>query len=365
MRDSDPLALWSTVEKQILVCPNLLACINTLIVHIGDPMNQKKKITWLIAHQPINLFLRTAEAFREKIAELTNNQFEVEICTVQEYEDKFPNPHTKDTSIANKVDPMKLLDSENIQMSQMHITEIARWHSPEFLALEMPFIFQDHDHASRVLEGAIGRKMLDELKDKSPAMGMEFTYSGGFRCIVSEKPISDLNSLNGLGFATTYNPVTVDTCEAIGAVPHTFQLNDLYVNPEFFKHEGKNSDALETTIPRYLAQFKDTNKKYMVNTKHNLFLTSIIIGTKFWSTLTEDEQAKFSEACKYASRLERKWSVEEAEAFAAKSDHSDIGVTYAELSDEDTAKFKQAVAPLYDKYREFFHAGLIDGIIKA
>jgi hypothetical protein len=24
VRDSDPLALWSTVEKQILVCPNLL-----------------------------------------------------------------------------------------------------------------------------------------------------------------------------------------------------------------------------------------------------------------------------------------------------------------------------------------------------
>jgi len=229
----------------------------------------------------------------------------------------------------------------------------------------MPFIFKDHEHAKRVLEGEIGRKMLDGLKDKSPAKGMEFTYSGGFRCIVSETPITDLASLTGLGFATTYNPVTIDTCEAIGAVPQVFAMKDLYIDPDFFKQEGSNADALETTIPRYLAQFKDTSKKYMVNTKHNLFLTSIIIGNKFLATLSEDEVAKFSEACKYASRLERKWSVEDAEAFAAKEDHSDIGVTYAELSDEDTAKFKQAVAPLYDKYRDFFYPGLIDGIIKS
>ncbi len=328
-------------------------------------MNQTRKITWLIAHEPVQLFLRTAQAFKEKIAELTDGKFEVEIYTIKEYDAKYPNKKTKDTSMSFKADPMLLLDQDDIQMSQMHITELARWHSPEFLALEMPFIFSDHDHAKRVLEGPIGRKMLDDLKDKSPAKGMEFTYSGGFRCIVSETPINDLDSLKGLGFATTYNPVTLDTCEAIGAIPQIFSMKDLYVDPDFFKQEGVGADALETTIPRYLAQFKDTSKKYMVNTKHNLFLTSIIIGNKFWDTLSQEEQQQFSEACKYASRLERKWSVEDAEAFAAKADHSDIGVTYAELSEEDTAKFKQAVAPLYDKYRDFFYPGLIDGIIKS
>lgn len=329
-------------------------------------MNQTRKITWLIAHEPVNLFLRTAEAFKEKIAELTNGKFDVEIYTLSDYEAKFPNKKVRDSSVCSKADPMTLLDSEDIQMSQMHITELARWHSPEFLALEMPFIFNDHAHAARVLEGDIGRKMLDGLKDKSPAKGMEFTYSGGFRCIVSETPINNLDGFAGLGFATTYNPVTMDTCEAIGAVPKTFAIKDMYVDPDFFKKEGADADALETTIPRYLAQFKNSTKKHLVNTKHNLFLTSIIIGNTFWESLSADEQSAFTEACKYASRLERKWSVEEAEAFAgATQRHKDIGVTYVELSAEDTAKFKQAVQPLYDKYRDFFYPGLIDGIIKS
>jgi TRAP-type C4-dicarboxylate transport system substrate-binding protein len=330
-------------------------------------MNQTKKITWLIAHEPVNLFLRTAEAFREKIAELTNNQFEVEILTYSEYENKFPKYSKKmfDSTMRSKIDPMSLLDSEEIHMSQMHITEIARWHSPEFLALEMPFIFEDHDHAARVLEGPIGRKMLDELQDKSPAKGMEFTYSGGFRCIVSKDPINNLNDMKGMEFATTYNPVTLDTCEAIGAIPKIFSIKTLYGENESFNQEGNESTALETTIPRYLAQRENSNKHNLINTKHNLFLTSIIIGNKFWNTLTNDEQTKFSEACRYASRLEREWSVEEAEEFAAKADHSDIGVTYTELSAEDIARFKQAVAPLYDKYRDFFYPGLLDGIIKS
>jgi TRAP-type C4-dicarboxylate transport system substrate-binding protein len=326
-------------------------------------MIQTKKITWLIAHEPVQLFLRTAEAFRDKIAELTDNKFEVEIYTLTEYETKFPpcSKKIRDSSQHFIADSMSLLDSNEIQMSQMHITEIARWHSPEFLALEMPFIFEDHDHATRVLEGPIGRKMLDELAEKSPARGMEFTYSGGFRCLASNVPINGLNDMQNIDWATTYNPVTVDTVEAIGAIPKSLSL------AEFIscKPDGIDSAALETTIPRYLAQFQNTIKRYLLNTKHNLFLTSIIIGNKFWATLSDSEKNHFKEACIYASRLERKWSVEEAEAFAAKKDHSNIGVTYAELSAEDTEKFKQAVAPLYNKYRDFFYPGLIDGIIKS
>lgn len=326
-------------------------------------MNHKTKITWLIAHEPVNLFLRTAEAFKEKIAELTDGKFEVEIYTLSEYEAQFAPDSKKirDESLYCKADSMSLLDSNDIQMSQMHITEIARWHSPEFLALEMPFIFQDHDHAARVLEGPIGRKMLDELAEKSPARGMEFTYSGGFRCVASNVPINNLDDMKNIEWATSHNPVAIDIVEAIGAIPKSFNLIEFVGR----KADGLDSAALETTIPRYLAQFQNTVKSYLLNTKHNLFLTSIIIGNKFWDTLSESEKIHFNQACIYASRLERKWSVEESEAFAAKKDHSDIGVTYVELSAEDTKKFKQAVAPLYDKYREFFYPGLIDGIIKS
>jgi TRAP-type transport system periplasmic protein len=326
-------------------------------------MSQTRKIRWLIAHEPVELFLRTAEAFQQKIAELTNNAFEVEIFTPSQYIEKFGKIETHPLQYIG-VDPIVDMDEGNIEMSQMHITELARWDSSEFYALELPFLFRDHDHAARVLEGEIGQGMLKKLADQSPATGLAFTYSGGFRCIVSDNPINTLDDLKNTLFATGPNPVTLDTVKAIGATPNVFNIRDFIKNAGLV--EGFEADALETTIPRYLALYKDsTSKRHLVNTKHSLFLTSIIISTKFWDSLGKDLQEKFQEACLYASRLERKWSVEDAENFAAKADHSDIGVTYTELDTADTEKFKELTKPLYEKYQDFFYPGLIDGIIKA
>jgi TRAP-type C4-dicarboxylate transport system substrate-binding protein len=324
-------------------------------------MTQTRKVRWLIAHQPINLFLRTANAFKEKIAELTNGKFDVEIFTATQYAEQYGTMH-RDRG-GKGTDPMSSMDDGDLEMSQLHITELGKHHNPDFFALELPFLFRDHDHASRVLEGPIGKKMLADLVDTSPAKGLAFTYSGGFRCIVSENKINTIKELCGVTFATTANPVAVDIVESIGCIPKTFDLGDFYKIGR--GQEGYEASALETTIPRYLAQFSDSNKKYMLNTKHNLFLTSIIIQTKFWESLTDDEQFAFQTASLYASRLERKWSVQEAEEFAAKADHTDIGVTYTELPAEETTKFKHATKAVYNKYQNFFYPGLINGIIES
>jgi TRAP-type C4-dicarboxylate transport system substrate-binding protein len=324
-------------------------------------MNQTRKIRWLIAHEPADLFLRTANAFSEKLTELTNGKYEVEIFTASEYANRNSIPRDPQT---HQADPMVLLDNGDIELSQLHITELARWHSPDFYALELPFLFRDHDHASKVLEGEIGQTMLNELTDRSPARGLAFTYSGGFRCVASREKIENLDGLKGINFGTNGSPVAVDTVEAVGAVASTFRIRDYKLG---LSNEGEAADALDTTIPRYLSQELaiKTGKKYLLNTKHSLFLTSIIVGNEFWNSLDQATKDQFNEACIYASRLERNWSVTEAEEFAKKLDHSDTGTVYSELAEADQEKFKTLVQPLYDKYRHFFRPGLVDRIIQS
>jgi TRAP-type C4-dicarboxylate transport system substrate-binding protein len=257
---------------------------------------------------------------------------------------------------------MMELEEGNIEMSQLHISELGQYHNQDFYALELPFLFRDHDHAAQVFEGSIGQNLLASLASRSPALGLAFTYSGGFRCIASENKITSLNNIHGLKFATGTNPITIDTVEAIGAVADPFPIKD---HARKFIQEGWNADMVETTIPRYLAQFQGTSKRHLTNTKHNLFLTSIIVGNKFWASLSTEEQSAFREASLYASRLERQWSVEDAENFAAKGDHSDIGVEYSEITEEQTAELKAKTAPLYAKYADFFTPDLVDGIIRS
>jgi TRAP-type C4-dicarboxylate transport system substrate-binding protein len=258
--------------------------------------------------------------------------------------------------------PMQEIDSGNVEMSQLHIAELGKYHNPDFFAFELPFLFRDHDHAASVFEGEIGKGLMSGLSDHSPARGLAFTYSGGFRCVASENEITSIDDFKGLKFTTGVNPITIDTVNAIGAIPDISPVAD---HAKKINAEGDNADALETTIPRYLAQFQGTGRKSnLLNTKHSLFLTSIIISNKLWESLDVITRVAFQEASLHASRLERKWSVEDAVNFASTADKQFEG-TYKELSTEETDKFKKLTAPLYNKYADFFSPNLVDGIIKS
>ena len=327
-------------------------------------MNKPQKIRWLIAHEPVELFLRTAEAFAEKLAELTDNKFEVEIYTPSHFIERVKQLNMSSQFFQINNGPIVAMDNGEIEMSQLHSSELATWHDSDFYVVDLPFLFKDHAHATRVFEGEIGQGMLSRLADTSPATGLAFTYSGGYRCVASDSEIKSLVDLQGKTFATCISPISIDIVKSIGAIPDAIPLADHNVIYQNTKHKV---DSLETTIPRYKALFqgKNNTKKFILNTKHTLFITSIIISTKFWNSLDQETQDAFREASLYSSRLERQWSVNEAEEFAAQNDHSDIGVTFAELDEVETEKFKELTKPLYEKYKDFFYPGLVDGIIKS
>ena len=48
-----------------------------------------QKITWVLAHEPYDLFLRAAEAFSKEVSEKTNGAFEIEVLGLSEYNAKY------------------------------------------------------------------------------------------------------------------------------------------------------------------------------------------------------------------------------------------------------------------------------------
>ena len=154
-------------------------------------MSKITKIRWVIAHEPIELFLRAAKDFQDSInAQQSAEVLDIEIMTLSEYSQKYNN------GIAvTKHDLLDLMEAGKIEMSQMYTTWLAERYEHDMLALEMPFIFEDHEHATRVLEGEVGKFLLDKITEKSNIRGMAFTYSGGFRNVLSTKNITTLKDL--------------------------------------------------------------------------------------------------------------------------------------------------------------------------
>jgi TRAP-type C4-dicarboxylate transport system substrate-binding protein len=154
-------------------------------------MSKTTKIRWVIAHEPLDLFERAAVDFQNLVNEAQSaEKIEVEVMTLKQYSERY-----NDGVEVTKHDLLDLMDQGKIEMSQMYTTWLAEDIEHDMLALEMPFIFEDHEHATRVLEGEVGEELLSKITEKSNVRGMAFTYSGGFRNIIVNKPVTGLDDL--------------------------------------------------------------------------------------------------------------------------------------------------------------------------
>lgn len=309
-----------------------------------------KTIRWVIAHEPIDLFLRAAERFKAQVLEQTNGALDIEILSLTEYSNKYNNGEK-----VTKHDLLRLMEEGVVEASQMYTTWLGDWNK-DMYALDMPFLFRDHDHADKVLEGEIGQSLLDGLKAQSPVQGLAFTYSGGYRVIPSEKELDTVAAFRGMNIRTSKSPVAVDTFKALGAnVVDSVELEEMNE-----AHSAGIIDGGESTYVRVLP-LKQAEQFGTVNdTAHSLFLTSIIVGKEFYAGLDENTQKVLKDAALDAARLERKESVEQIDGIVDQCKAQ--GIKIVKMAEDETVKFKQATAHLYDKYMTVFSDNIIKKI---
>ena len=309
----------------------------------------KQKIKWLLFHEPAELFIRTAEDFQKHLDKLTNNKYEIEILTLAEYQDKY-----YDGLIC---DPFTELKEGRIQVSQIFSDILGDFDATDFYALSMPYLFKDHDHASRVFEGKIGKDLFEHLYQKTKVRGLSYTYSGGYRCTASDTPIRSIKDFAGKSYLRWRNPVHADMIDIIGA--KKVHETDADVSWE-------KVNMTQTTFPRYHADTKKS-QKYVADTKHSMYLTTILLSDDFWNSLTTEDQDHMRTAGLYASRTERIKSVADAEEIkTSKNKQKELGIEEViEWSDEEIEKLSNLLSPLYKKYDKFFGKDILNRIKKA
>jgi TRAP-type C4-dicarboxylate transport system substrate-binding protein len=300
-----------------------------------------KKITWLIAHEPRHLFERTANAFADKVKELTGGEVVVEPMSAAEYQAINPDFNQKNVS-----DLFQALEDGKVQMSQTQVHQFARYDT-NYRVFDLPYLFRDHDHATSVLEGEIGMAMNERLAKKSHMRGLAFTYSGGFRVFGSNELVASPRDLMGKRIRVNGNPINSDFVSAAGGDPKQM------FSYGYDEIEAGELDVAETTYIRFLG-------KYVLKTEHNMFLTTIVISNQLWDSLTASEQEAFSQAAIEAGRLERVWSVEDAEEFERNCKQNNVTIT--EVSAEDREYFRSLSHEIYEKWEPKFLTGLVDTI---
>jgi TRAP-type C4-dicarboxylate transport system substrate-binding protein len=310
----------------------------------------KHHIRWVIAHEPIGLFLKAAERFSKEVNEKTNGAFNIEVLSLTDYAEKY-NGGKRIT----KHDLLDLINSGAIEMSHIYTTWLADYNK-DLHALDLPFLFQDHEHADRVLEGDIGTELLAGVTKNSNVRGLSFTYSGGYRIVPAKSAIRNLDDFAGLNLRTSRSPVAVETFKAVGAnpMPH-IELEEM--------NEAADAGVIDSGESTYVRIFplKQNESFGVVNdTKHSLFLTSIIANEDFYNSFDAETKAILQEAALNTAREERRESVRDLPQIIAECEKNNIPVV--ELTSEAEAKFKSLSKGVYDKFKDYFTPGLVQRI---
>jgi TRAP-type C4-dicarboxylate transport system substrate-binding protein len=309
-----------------------------------------KHVKWVIAHEPIGLFLKVAERFAKEVNEKTNGMFNIEVLSLTDYTNKY-NGGKKITKDAL----MDLVDTGAIEMSHIYTTWLADYNK-DLHALDLPFLFRDHDHADRVLEGSIGTELLAGVSKQSNIKAMSFTYSGGYRVVPANFRADTVEAWQGKTVRTSRSPVAVETFKLLGAEPKE------HIALEEMNAAAKAGliEAGESTYVRVFPLQQNEAFSVVNDTAHSLFLTSIIVNQDFFKQFDQETQEIMATAAFNAARQERRESVADIPNILAECEAK--GVEVVKMSATEEQKFKEVTSSVYEKFADYFTPGLVKKI---
>jgi TRAP-type C4-dicarboxylate transport system substrate-binding protein len=157
---------------------------------------------------------------------------------------------------------------------------------------------------------------------------------------------------------TNRNPVAQETMRVLGADIFVCETEDTRAHIIEGDCEGG-----ETVYSRIYPLGQNEVSKTVLDTKHSLFLTTMIMRDDFWSTLSPEVQAVIKDAAIKAGRREREVTIEDGET--ARQQLLKDGIDVVDLTSEERADWKTKAQSVYEKFEPTFTPGLIDKIKKA
>ena len=184
-------------------------------------------------------------------------------------------------------------EKEMIEQAQVGALQIARISLgpmgplvPELNAFNLPYVFRDEAHMTKVVTGPIGDEMLKKLSDhpNSNLIGLAW-MTGGVRNVYSKKPVKSMDDLKGQKIRMMGNPIFVDTMNAMGgngvAMGFDQLINGLQTGVV---------DGAENNEPSYVSGQHYRYAKYYSLTGHLIIPEILVYSKRSWQALSKEDQ---------------------------------------------------------------------------
>jgi tripartite ATP-independent transporter DctP family solute receptor len=204
--------------------------------------------------------------------------------------------------------------------------------SKEMALWDTPFLFNTAEEADAVLDGPIGKKVIDKLPGKG-LVGLVY-WENGFRNLTNNKrPITKAEDLDGIKLRVMQNPVYLESFKTLGANAIPMAFSEL-----FSALETKAVDGQENPYNTILSSKFYEVQKYVTATNHVYSPWIVMASKKWWDALSKDEQKVLMQAAEKSRAFERKDTRDEAAR--ALGELQAKGMQFNKLQPSETAKLR-------------------------
>lgn len=260
----------------------------------------------------------------EIFSQLTNGKYEIEV---------FPN---------ELLGPQR----ETLEQVQYGIIEMAVMGNPNvssfedgFLTFEMPFLFDDLQHQKYFFENSPLVPELFQSIDQYNFTILTY-FTAGTRNMYAKKPIRNLKDLKGMKIRTAESDTYAKMMTALGGAATPMSFGEVFTAIQSGVVDGaENNEASYANTKHYEIA------PYYSFTRHLIVPDYLVINTKLYNALPDEDRAALHQAVQEAAAYEVElWEKDAAERLEKVKQG---GATIVE--DVNALELQQAVKPLHEE----------------
>lgn len=257
--------------------------------------------------------------------------------------------------------------AEQVQAGTLQIasvtTAVMQNFVPEASIMDMPFIFPNRATAYATLDDEELQKKFFSYFPAKGFIAIGWTENEIRDFTNNKRPIHTPEDIKGLKVRVMNSPIYLDTFKQLGASPVGIPFPETYNALQTGVIDAQENPILTSV----LMKFTEVNK-YVTLTQHSVTECVIVVSVDYWDSLSDADKQIFKDAAKVAIDVNRTVNAElhlklpktnmSIDEYAKQN-----GIEIVRLSDEERARFREAMHPVWDKYREKIGKDLFDFVL--
>lgn len=211
-----------------------------------------------------------------------------------------------DGQLGSEREVVELLQIGSVAITKVSAATMSNF-VPDYNVFGIPYLFRDKQHMFETLEGSIGKSIL-EKGEKFWLRGLCYYDAGSRSFYTSSKAVRTPEDLKGLKIRVMNNQMAINMVNSLGGSATPMAYGELYTAIQ----QGV-VDGAENNPPSFVSSNHYEISKYYTLDEHSAVPDVLLIGTKQWEKLSDQERVWVQEAANESAQAQKQFWKESVE----------------------------------------------------